>query len=72
MKTNREVDGSGVDFKFGAIFRPMESSPFRIGLAIHTPVFYNLKQYQNAFFETNLSATGETEPGSNSIISIKQ
>lgn len=70
LKTNREVDGSGVDFKFGAIFRPMESSPFRIGLAIHTPVFYNLKQYQNAFFETNLSATGETEPGSNSIISI--
>ncbi|WP_018109473.1 OmpP1/FadL family transporter [Bacteroides propionicifaciens] len=61
LETNREVDGSGVDFKFGAIFRPIESSPFRIGLAIHTPIFYNLKQYTNSFVETQISLSGHDE-----------
>lgn len=32
-----------MDFKFGAIVRPFEDSPFRIGVAVHTPTFYNLK-----------------------------
>ncbi len=41
------IKGSGVDVKFGAIFRPFESSPFRIGLAVHTPTFYNLT-YENS------------------------
>ena len=38
---NRIV-GSGVDLKLGAIVRPFADSPFRIGLAIHTPTFYDL------------------------------
>ena len=38
---NRIV-GTGVDFKLGAIFRPFEDSPFRFGLAVHTPTFFNL------------------------------
>ena len=38
---NRIV-GTGVDFKLGAIFRPFEDSPFRFGLAMHTPTFYSL------------------------------
>lgn len=36
------IDGTGVDVKFGAIFRPVEESPFRIGLYVNTPVFYDL------------------------------
>lgn len=36
------IDGSGFDFKFGAIIRPIETSPLRIGLALHTPTFYKL------------------------------
>ena len=36
------LDGSGLDAKFGIIFRPLEYSPLRIGLAVHTPVWYNL------------------------------
>lgn len=38
---NRIV-GTGVDFKLGAIFRPFEDSPFRFGLAMHTPTFFSL------------------------------
>lgn len=37
-----KIDGSGVDMKLGAIWRPFESSPFRIGAYISTPVFYDL------------------------------
>lgn len=37
-----KITGSGVDFKVGAIFRPIESSPFRIGLYINSPTFYDL------------------------------
>lgn len=35
----------GVDVKFGAIFRPIEDSPFRFGVSVHTPIWYNLKDY---------------------------
>lgn len=36
------LDGIGIDAKVGAIFLPMENSPFRIGGYVHTPVTYNL------------------------------
>ena len=38
----RKITGTGVDVKFGAIFRPIEASPFRIGLYINTPTWYRL------------------------------
>lgn len=37
------IDGTGFDIKVGAIFRPIESSPFRIGLYVHTPTWYDLR-----------------------------
>lgn len=37
-----KIDGTGFDVKLGAIFRPIESSPFRIGVYVNTPVFYDL------------------------------
>ncbi len=36
------IDGTGFDVKAGVIFRPIESSPFRIGLYVHTPTWYDL------------------------------
>lgn len=43
-----KIDGTGFDIKFGAIFRPIEDSPFRIGVYINTPVFYDLTM-RNAY-----------------------
>ncbi|WP_308746069.1 outer membrane protein transport protein [uncultured Bacteroides sp.] len=56
------IKGSGVDVKFGAIFRPFESSPFRIGFAIHTPTFYNLT-YENGASMTSDVYLKEVQDG---------
>lgn len=40
---SRKITGNGFDVKAGVIFRPIENSPFRIGLSIATPTFYDLK-----------------------------
>lgn len=42
LSSASNIHGTGFDFKFGAIFRPFEYSPLRIGLALHTPTFYSL------------------------------
>jgi hypothetical protein len=38
-----ESSGSGINFKVGAIYRPIPT--LRFGLAIHTPTFYTLSAY---------------------------
>lgn len=38
---NYEVNATGINFKIGAIYRPVEM--FRIGLAFHTPTYYEVK-----------------------------
>lgn len=43
MNDYRKISGTGVDFKLGVIYRPVVDSPFRIGLSISTPTFYDLK-----------------------------
>lgn len=42
--TNYEetISGVGIDAKFGLIVRPISTSPFRIGVSVHTPTLYNL------------------------------
>ena len=52
------VDGSGVDFKLGFILRPIESSPFRMGFAIHTPTYYNLTEHQIAYLDYSMYDSG--------------
>lgn len=42
VNDDRKITGTGVDFKLGAIFLPIENSPFRIGLALSSPTFYDL------------------------------
>lgn len=48
------LEGSGIDAKLGIIFRPLEYSPLRIGLAVHTPVWYNLSDT----FEASMTMLG--------------
>lgn len=37
------IRGYGINAKFGAIFRPIESSAFRIGVTVETPTRYDLE-----------------------------
>ncbi|MBO4811977.1 MAG: hemin receptor [Prevotella sp.] len=39
---DRQISGSGADIKAGVIFRPVEYSPFRIGLSVSSPTWYDL------------------------------
>lgn len=47
--------GVGVDMKLGAIFRPIEDSPFRFGVAIHTPKWFDLTERYTARTVSHLS-----------------
>nr|WP_320059008.1 hypothetical protein [uncultured Bacteroides sp.] len=51
LRNNYKLDGSGVDFKLGFIARPFEESPLRIGMAIHTPIFYSLEENGMAYLD---------------------
>ncbi len=43
LSDERKITGNGVDVKVGAIFRPFEESPFRFGLSVASPIWYDLK-----------------------------
>ena len=45
--------------KLGAIVRPFAYSPFRIGLAIHTPIWYSITERYTANLTSNLPGFGE-------------
>lgn len=42
VEDDRSITGTGFDMKFGVIFRPIEESPFRFGVSIATPTWYDL------------------------------
>jgi long-subunit fatty acid transport protein len=42
MTDQQKITGQGFDIKAGVIFRPVEESPFRIGISMATPTFYRL------------------------------
>ena len=54
-----ELEGAGVDLKLGVILRPFEASPFRIGLAVHTPTWYDLTENYNATMSSDITYYGE-------------
>ena len=60
LEDDHQIDGSGFDFKAGLIVRPIEDSPFRIGLSVSTPTWYSLtsKNYTTIY---NHTYTGEYE-----------
>lgn len=50
------LEGTGVDLKLGVIVRPMENSPFRVGFAVHTPTWYNLRESYDAALSSDIYA----------------
>ncbi|MEL5894487.1 TonB-dependent receptor [Bacteroides sp. GD17] len=59
LESFNRIHGSGFDIKFGAIFRPIEDSPFRIGLAVHTPTFYKLTYTTGALLNSDMYLPNE-------------
>lgn len=53
------AEGTGVDLKLGTIIRPFEYSPFRFGLAIHTPIWYTLTDRYTAAMTSNIALDGK-------------
>ena len=58
----RRITGTGFNLKFGAIVRPLEESPFRIGAYIHTPTWYELTTRNSSVIE-NYSTYGAWNSG---------
>lgn len=46
-----ETQGSGVNFKLGVIYRPTDA--WRIGVAVHTPTWFDMKDYYNGAMLTD-------------------
>ena len=61
LADERKITGTGVDLKFGAIFRPFEESPFRFGVSIITPTWYDLKS-RNATLLINATDYAKANP----------
>jgi len=55
---NLNTTGSGINFKFGLIYKPSEY--FRFGAAFHSPTWYNLHEDDGVNITTNVS--GSTTP----------
>lgn len=53
LDSYNKIKGSGFDVKLGAIVRPFENSPFRIGFAVHTPTYYRLTYTTSARMTTD-------------------
>lgn len=53
LKQDLKQSGSGVNLKLGLIFKPLDF--FRIGLAFHTPTYYNLKERSTVSMNTDMA-----------------
>lgn len=62
------TDGTGINLKVGAIFRPMENSPFRLGIAVHTPTWYNLSDYYQSYMHSELEYEFEKTDEAGNVI----
>lgn len=49
----RKIKGTGFDVKAGLIFLPIEGSPFRIGVSVATPTFYDLTASNDSYLYNN-------------------
>ena len=53
---NYEVNGTGINLKIGAIYRPVEM--LRIGFALHTPTLYDIKDiYSESLYGSYMNKT---------------
>jgi hypothetical protein len=55
-----ETKGTGFNVKLGAIIKPTDS--WRLGLAVHTPTWYDMKDIYNGWMSTNADET-DYQPG---------
>lgn len=68
LEQRMKVEGSGVNFKAGVIYRPIEA--LRLGFAIHSPTFYTLdRRYELAMATHSLGETSPTDPTSHDYFS---
>lgn len=51
----RQIDGDGVDVKFGLIVRPIETSAFRFGVYVQSPTWYDLTMNTQSYIQGSLS-----------------
>lgn len=76
MQNAESVSGTGFDIKLGFIARPFADSPFRVGLAFSTPVWYSLDAdaslYMNAPYQNgNLPYTDARATVGNNSYNIR-
>ena len=57
LQNSYNISGNGFNMKLGAIVRPFEYSPFRVGLSLHTPTWYSLIDCSSA----TMIGTGDYE-----------
>lgn len=58
VNDERRITGTGYNASFGVIFRPVDASPFRIGLSVTTPTWYDLKTSNYTYLINNTKADG--------------
>lgn len=58
VNDERRITGTGYNASFGMIFRPVDASPFRIGLSVSTPTWYDLKTSNYTYLINNTKADG--------------
>lgn len=56
VNDERRITGTGYNVSFGIIFRPVDASPFRIGLSVSTPTWYDLKTSNYTYLINNTKA----------------
>ena len=58
VNDERRITGTGYNASFGIILRPVDASPFRIGLSVSTPTWYDLKTSNYTYLINNTRADG--------------
>lgn len=66
---DREIKGTGFDVTAGLIIRPIEDSPFRVGLSVKTPTFYSL---ETTNYTEMLNNTYYKESASGDLFSVRE
>lgn len=62
--SEKTITGTGFDLKAGVIFRPVESSPFRLGLSIATPTWYDLSTKGSILLSYQMDPSSHYNSGS--------
>lgn len=56
----QRTSGAGVNFKIGAIIRPVKN--LRLGIALHTPTYYNLDERYETFMSSQFTPEMNDQP----------